>query len=695
MVFYPDTRDIVLVGAARVDYRDMRLLADTVRLDASSEVVWATGEPELFDAGESVRGARMVYDMASRQGRVDQAASRYEFGFYSGDEITRITPREFNIVNARFTTCDQDSAHFYFFSPSMKVFPGDKAVARPLYMYVYDTPVLYLPFWVFPIRTGRQSGFTIPKLGQTSRDGRYLRDMGYYWAPSDYLDFLLQGDIMEKTRFVLRARERHRLRYVHEGFVRGEWRREFESSRDRWLLFAEHMHELPEEVIVRVKGEFVSDNSYLSETQQTPEDRMVRELRSWASLSRSWSRASLQVVLDRTSYLDTDPDTIPNEVTSVQELPDVRLTVPSSPLLPTPSDPSERSFLHTIYWNLSSHYVATDTRREDSRNTYSGLRNTADLTSSTRLGGWLSISPRISGICMVYDRDRSGNSLPYALQGGASISVGTDIFGVFPASFLDITAIRHTLSPSVSFSFSPDNYLEGSGDGLEVVPADSAATRLFSFSDFSLPASRRLLTFSLYNSLEIKRATPSGLVRSEVASLDLSTSLDLEDDSTPWTPLRASLAMSPTDAFQMRLDGSWDLYEGSMGDITVTSSLRLAGSDPTLVPDSLREVSAQLLPFRLTLAHNYRYSQEGGSDLSKLRISSSLELTPSWHIDYNAYYDILEGSFINHSYSLRRDLHCWEAVFVRHVSDVDTGFYFRINIKEIPDIKLEQHVSNF
>ena len=86
---------------------------------------------------------------------------------------------------------------------------------------------------------------------------------------------------------------------------------------------------------------------------------------------------------------------------------------------------------------------------------------------------------------------------------------------------------------------------------------------------------------------------------------------------------------------------------------------------------------------------------DGSDDLSKVRASASLELTPAWSVDYTAYYDAAEGDFINQSYTLRRDLHCWEALFVRQISDTDTGFYFRINITELPDIKIEQHVTNF
>ena len=695
MVFYPETRDIILIGSTSVDYQDMSLEADTVRFFSSDNIVWASGDPVLFEGNESVHGEEMVYNLRSRQGRVFSAASRYEFGYYGGEEITRISPTEYNLVNATFTTSEADPPHYYFFCPKMKVFPENKAIARPVYMYVYDTRILYIPFWVFPIRRGRNSGFTIPKFGQTSRDGRFLRDIGYYWGFSDYIDLLLSMDIMEKTRFVLEFRERHRLRYVHDGNVRGEWRREFQTQRDRWLLFGQHVHQFPDDLTARFQGEFISDNSYLSETQQSPEDRMTRELRSWFSMTKNWERASLQTVLDRTSYLDTDPDTIPDEILSIQNLPDIRFTKPSSPIFSTPSDPTLRRIWHSLYWNLSAHYTATDTEREDSRSTYAGLKTTSDITASHRVGGWLAFSPRMSGISMIYDRNQAGEKFPYIFYGGASLSLGTDIYGVFPANLFDIIAVRHTISPSVTLNLSPGTYIEGAGSSLCLVPTDSASNRLYSFSDFSLPSSKRMLSFNLYNNLEIKRNQGDRIIRRQVAELALTTSLNLESEEKPWSPVSAGLTISPFDAFQTRLNGSYDIYSGTLDNLTLLTSLRLAGGDPTLIPDSLSISSTQLSPWRITLSHNYRFGTDGVRDLSKMRITTSMNITPRWSIDYNAYYDLLDRNFINQSYTLRRDLDSWEAVFVRHVSDIDSGFYFRIYIKDLPDIKIEQHVSNF
>lgn len=64
----PSTGDFVLIGSSRVDYRDMNLEADTVRYRSELDLIEASGAPELFDRGESIRGTRMFYDMTARRG---------------------------------------------------------------------------------------------------------------------------------------------------------------------------------------------------------------------------------------------------------------------------------------------------------------------------------------------------------------------------------------------------------------------------------------------------------------------------------------------------------------------------------------------------------------------------------------------------------------------------------------------------
>ena len=73
-------------------------------------------------------------------------------------------------------------------------------VARPVTLYVRDVPILWLPFIFQDMRPGRHSGILIPQFGindlvrPTPGYNRQVANLGYYWAPNDYLDFTARLD---------------------------------------------------------------------------------------------------------------------------------------------------------------------------------------------------------------------------------------------------------------------------------------------------------------------------------------------------------------------------------------------------------------------------------------------------------------------------------------------------------------------
>ena len=91
-----------------------------------------------------------------------------------------------------------------------KVVPEDKAVVRNVTGYIMGIPIVYLPVYVFSVKQGRQSGLTVPNYGSGVEEGRYLRNLGYYWAPNEYFDMKTTADIEAKTGFLLRQRIQYR-----------------------------------------------------------------------------------------------------------------------------------------------------------------------------------------------------------------------------------------------------------------------------------------------------------------------------------------------------------------------------------------------------------------------------------------------------------------------------------------------------
>ncbi len=691
LIFNISNENLSLIGSASLGQDRMSISADTIRYLSTEEVVLASENVQLSDGGDDATGAALIYHMPTSTARIFSTTSFYDRAQYNSETVTMLSRDEFNLTNVVFTSCEKDTFDYYFWSEMMKVYPDDKAVAKPIILYIQDTPIFWLPYAVFPIRRGRSSGFTIPTIGSSSRDGRYIRKIGYYFGFSDYFDLLLSSDLMEKTRFQVTITERHNLRYVMNGRSRIQWRRQFANSRDRWLVESTHTHELADGTMVRLAGNFVSDRSYLEETQQTPQERMEGELRSWLSFSKNIGRGSAQVNMEYTEYLDALPDTIDYEILSELSAPDIRYTLPSAPLLENPADPANHRLWHSLYWNFNSHYLTEKTEWEDSSLYNAGFKMSSTMSSSNRLGGILSVSPWFKATGTMYDRDLQGNKLPGWFHNSAGISLSTDIYGMFSTSLAGYSVLRHTISPSISTSWAPERYFATDGEFHDAENADSVYYR---FSDFSLPSSGTVVTFSLLNQLEGKRLNRGTIQKKSLAELSVSTSWSPDREDQTFTPFAASLNLTPAQWISSRVNSSYNQYTGQAENLSFTTTIQLAGDDPTMQPDS----NFILIPlsWRLNLSHSWNpslYSQE--DDLNKLRLSVNLNLTTRWSLNYRAYYDITEDNFISQDYSIKRDLDSWEAIFTRHVSDIDTGFYFRINIKAFPDIKVEQHTSSF
>ena len=692
MLFSISGEDLHLTGNATIGYRQMSVAADTIDYSSMEETVRANGSVDLSDSGENATGTALIYHLPTATARTFATTSFYDGAQYHSETVTMLSRDEFNLTDVLFTSCEKDTFDYYFWADAMKVYPDNKAVAKPIILYVQDTPVFWLPYAVFPIRRGRSSGFTIPTLGSSSRDGRYIRKIGYYFGFSDYIDLLISSDLMEKTRFQVTMTERHNLRYVLSGRSKIQWRRQFENSRDRWLFESSHTQELPDGTMVRFTGNFVSDRSYLEETQQNPQDRMEGQLRSWLSFSRNIGRGSGQVNVEYTEYLDALPDTIDNETLTELTSPDIRYTYPSAPLFRTPPDPSDQHLWHSLYWNFSSHYLTEKTEWEDSSLYNAGFKVSSSLSGSNRLGGILAVSPWLKASGTMYDRDLQGNRFPGWFHNSIGVSLSTELYGMFSSGIGGYSVLRHTISPSVSTSWAPDRFysLDGSSHTTE-----SAESLYFRFSDFSLPSSGTNVTFSLLNTLEGKRFRRGTIERRTLAELMMSSSWnpDIESEEK-FSPVNASLNLTPASWISSRINGLYNVYTGKTENISLTTSIQLSGNDPTMQADS--GYIQTPLSWRLNLSHNWTPSLYSAlDDINKMRLTVNIDLTTRWAVIYRTYYDITNSDFISQDYSIMRDLNSWEAIFTRHVSDVDTGFYFRINIKAFPDVKVEQHTSSF
>ena len=145
-----------------------------------------------------------TYDVVQRSGRVTNAALTVdesgERWFIKSDigktvlgDSTRGIPMRFYGQGGSLTSCDDSVSHYHFRLREIKR-TERTLVARPAVMYLEDIPVMWLPFVFQDIRPGRRSGILPPGFGASDivRNNpnyrRYIENVGYYWAISDYVD---------------------------------------------------------------------------------------------------------------------------------------------------------------------------------------------------------------------------------------------------------------------------------------------------------------------------------------------------------------------------------------------------------------------------------------------------------------------------------------------------------------------------
>ena len=84
-------------------------------------------------------------------------------------------------------------------------------------------------------------------------------------------------------------------------------------------------------------------------------------------------------------------------------------------------------------------------------------------------------------------------------------------------------------------------------------------------------------------------------------------------------------------------------------------------------------------------------------DVTRSWVKADLGFNPTraWRINYGINYDIERRDLTAQNMSVYRDLHCWEARFSWYPTGFNRGFYFRINIKGIPQIKWEYREGGY
>ncbi len=159
----------------------------------------------------------IAYDVTTKQNDVFVHGGVSKFVSAKGD-----TSRKGDVVystKAIFTTCSADHPHFGIVSNKQKLIPNKLIVVGPSNVVIGDIPTpLWLPFAAFPLSKGKSTGLIFPQEYQYSDLWGYgLNNIGWYFPISDNKDLTVQGDVYIRGRWGVRGKFNYIKNYKYRG----------------------------------------------------------------------------------------------------------------------------------------------------------------------------------------------------------------------------------------------------------------------------------------------------------------------------------------------------------------------------------------------------------------------------------------------------------------------------------------------
>lgn len=606
--------DLRFYGESEVSYDNMDLKASSITMNMDSSVVHAVGVPDsvgelqgkpvFTDPSGEYKSKKMAFNFKTKKGIITDIITEQGDGYLTGGITKKHEDDEYHIKNGRYTTCDNhEHPHFYFQITKAKMRPKKNVITGPAYMVLEDLPLpLAVPFAFFPFTNKYSSGVLVPTFGEDYNRGFYLKNGGYYFAINQYVDLALTGEI----------------------YTRGSWGVSLQSNYAKRYKFSGH---LSASFLTTVNGD-KGDRDYSkmknfsvawTHTQDSKSNPNMQFSASVNFATSGYSRNNITDYYRNTFTENTKSSTVnwsynfPNSKWSIaatasvsQRSADSTLTVsfPNFTITMAQTSPFKRKravgaekWYEKIKISYSGRFQNTLTAKEkeffhkslvkDWRN---GFSHVVPISATFNVFKYINITPNItlndrmytSKIKQAWDPNSSAvvRDTTYGFYNlfdfNASVSMSTKIYGFYkPLKFMGdkLQMVRHVITPTVSFSASPDfgskfwgyygNYSYVDNQGKE----RNVKYPYFQHGIYGQPQSGKsgVISFNIANNLEAKVRSDedsTGYKKiSIIENLTLSQSYNFAADSLRWSNLNTSILLRITKGFNLNLSATWDVYK--------------------------------------------------------------------------------------------------------------------------------------
>ena len=500
LVYDAMTKDAKLYGNSEVKYENMDLKSDKIRMNLDSSLVHATGSPDSTEKSGIkgrpvfVMGAdnydtdTIAFNFKTKKGLVQNALTKQEDGFLRSKLSKRTATGDVYLAHGRYTTCDKEHPDFYISLSRAKVRPGKDVVFGPAYIVVADVPLPFaIPYGFFPFTKSYSSGFIMPSYGDEQNRGFYLRDGGYYFAISDKMDLKLIGEIYTKGSWGLTATSNYRKRYKYNGSFlfsyqdtrTGDKGMPDYAKQTSFKLQWSHRQDAKANPFMSLSASVNFATSSYERNNLTSMYNPQSLTQSTRTSSVNWSTtfSSIGMTLSSTANLSQNM----RDSTISMTLPDLNISISRFyPFRRKHAAGDERWYekIAMSYTGQFSNSITTTENKlmhssliKDWRN---GFQHNIPISANFTLFKYINLNPSFNFTDRMYTNkvtkswnERTQTEVADTTYGfhnvynwNLSLSASTKIYGFWKPNrklFGDkVQAIRHVITPTVSFSYAPD-----------------------------------------------------------------------------------------------------------------------------------------------------------------------------------------------------------------------------------------------
>lgn len=221
-------KKFLLYGKTKTTYKDIVLNAPKIQLDQQTNILTAYSErdslgnmvarAEFHQGEEGFQADSILYNFKTKRGLTMGTYTKQSELFVNAPFIKKVNDNITYAKHVTMTTCDLDEPHFGFVANKAEFVTGKVAVTGPVHPEFEGVPLpIYLPFGIFPLKSGRHSGLLQPTFTVTEQFGLGLEGLGYYHVLNEYFDTKFLANIYSYGGWTATVIPTYRKRYRYQG----------------------------------------------------------------------------------------------------------------------------------------------------------------------------------------------------------------------------------------------------------------------------------------------------------------------------------------------------------------------------------------------------------------------------------------------------------------------------------------------